>query len=73
MSFIKVYIFYHVEFCLGDNMFAWLYPIFPIAGGLLAMFFIYMLGFKRFYWRDFLLGLAILFICLGIQLLTPIQ
>jgi hypothetical protein len=54
-------------------MLAWFYPVFPIAGGLLAMFFIYMLGFKRFYWRDFMLGLAILFICLGIQILTPIQ
>jgi hypothetical protein len=54
-------------------MLAWFYPVFPVAGGLLAMFFIYMLGFKKFYWRDFMLGLAILFICLGIQMLTPVQ
>uniref|UniRef100_A0A7J2U191 YhfC family intramembrane metalloprotease n=1 Tax=Ignisphaera aggregans TaxID=334771 RepID=A0A7J2U191_9CREN len=54
-------------------MFVWFYPLFPVVGGLLAMFFIYMLGFKRFYWREFFMGLAILFICIGIQVLSYVQ
>jgi len=45
--------------------------LFPIIGGLLAWFTIYLLGFKKQIWTAFLLGLAIFFLAMLVQ--SPIQ
>jgi len=46
-------------------------PIFPIIGAALAWLTIYLLGFKRVLWKEFVLGLAIFLLAMFVQ--SPVQ
>ena len=46
-------------------------PIFPIIGAALAWLTIYLLGFKKVLWKEFVLGLAIFLLAMFVQ--SPVQ